>query len=205
MADDLKATYNRIAADWNEDHKNDIWWIAGADKLVSFLKTGNHVLDVGCAGGVKTEYLAQKGLVVTGLDFSEAMIALAKKSFPNNTFLIKDINEPLALDDKFDGIFAQAVLLHVAKTNIKAVLARLVAQLKPGGYLYVAVKKSRHGEPEELLVKENGYGYEYERFFSFYSPDELKGYLTDLHLNIVFEDISSIVRTVWYQVIAKNK
>ena len=29
MTKDLKSTYNDVAKDWSEDHKNDTWWIAG--------------------------------------------------------------------------------------------------------------------------------------------------------------------------------
>lgn len=201
---DLKSTYNRIAEDWNEDHKDDTWWISGTDKFSSFLKKGDSVLDVGCAGGLKSEYLTQKGFVLTGIDLSEKMIELAQKRLPSRLFFVRDINEPLNLKDRFDGVFAHAVLLHIPKKNIKNVLTHLVEVLNPEGYLYIAVKRLKDGLAEEQFIKENDYGYDYERFFSFYALDELKTYLEDLKLKIVHSDITSIGNTEWIQVIGKN-
>ena len=96
----LKATYDKIAENWNEGHAKDTWWIAGTDKFSSFLKSGDSVLDVGCAGGLKSKYLASKGFVVTGIDFSNKMIELAQKRMPAGQFFVRDINEPIDLRNK---------------------------------------------------------------------------------------------------------
>ena len=202
---DLKSTYNKIAKDWTKDHSTDDWWITGTDKFTSYLNRGDSVLDVGCASGVKSEYLSKKGFVITGIDLSEEMIKLAEKRLPHNGFFfIRDIMEPLNLKVTFDGIFAQAVLLHVPKKNIKKVLTNLLNSLKPKGYIYIAVKKLKDGEAEEQFVKENDYGYEYERFFSFYTLDEIVGYLEDLNLKVIYTDTLPIGKTGWIQVIAQN-
>ena len=34
---ELKNTYNKIANDWHEDHKEDMWWREGVDHHSSFL------------------------------------------------------------------------------------------------------------------------------------------------------------------------
>ena len=201
---DLKSTYNYIAEDWTKDHENDTWWIACTDKFASYLKQGRSVLDVGCASGMKSEYLAKKGFVVTGVDFSGKMIELAQKRMPSRFFFVRDINEPLNLKSKFDGIFAQAVLLHVPKNNIKKVLGNLLELLKSNGYIYIAVKKVNEGQIEEQVIKENDYGYEYERFFSFYTLDEMRGYLEEFGLKIVYSDVISTGKTEWIQVIAQK-
>ncbi|MBI2064544.1 MAG: class I SAM-dependent methyltransferase, partial [Candidatus Yanofskybacteria bacterium] len=198
---DLKSTYNRIAKDWFEDHKEDTWWISSTNKFVSFLKPGNLVLDVGCGAGIKSKYLIRKGLNVVGIDLSEEMIEIAKIEVPEARFKVADIIEPLEFDEKFDGIFAQAVLLHVPKDDIKNVLTNLIDLLKPKGYLYIAVKGLKEGQPEEQIIKENDYGYEYERFFSFYTPEELIDYLKELGMTIVYNEIISTGNTDWIQII----
>lgn len=201
----LKTTYNHIAKDWNEDHKNDTWWIPGTDMFTSFLKAGDGVLDVGCAGGLKSEYLTQKGFVVTGIDLSDTMIEIAKQRMPEGTFIVKDITVPLRIDTEFDGVFAQAVLLHIPKNDVRRVLKNVAKVLKPQGYFYVAVKKLRDGAKEEQRIKENDYGYEYERFFSFYTLEELNGYFQELGMNIVWSDVSLIGTTDWIQLIAQKQ
>lgn len=201
---DLKSTYNQIAEDWSEDHKNDTWWITGTDKFASFLKQGESVLDVGCASGLKSEYLTKKGFVVTGIDLSDKMIEMAQKRMPLGWFFVRDINEPLGLKSKYDGVFAQAVLLHIPKKNIKRVLGNLLALLKPKGHIYIAVKKANEEQVEEEFIKEKDYGYEYERFFSFYMLEEIKSYLHELGLKIIYSDVTLIGKTEWIQVIAQK-
>lgn len=200
---DLKDTYNQIADDWAQDHSNDTWWVEGTDKFLSFLPEGGEVLDVGCGAGIKSEYLVAKGFKVTGIDFSENMIEIAKAKVPQADFLVRDIFEPLNLNRKFDGIFAQAVLLHIPKKDIKSVIANLLESLKPEGYFYAAVKGANEDGVEEKNVKEQDYGYEYERFFSFFTADELKSYLIEQGLKIVFE-YSKTEYSNWIQIIAKK-
>lgn len=201
----LKSTYDRIAKDWTKDHANDTWWISGTDTFASYVKPGGSILDVGCASGIKSEYLAKKGFTVMGIDISDRMIELAKQRMPQGSFFVKDIHEPLDVRMTFDGIFAQAVLLHIAKTRVKKVLGSLVSVLNVGGYIYIAVKKATEGQVEEQIIKENDYGYEYERFFSFYTLEELKNYLRELSLKVVYDDITPIGTTDWIQIIAHKE
>lgn len=155
MSDDLKSTYNRIAQDWFKDHQDDTWWVNGTDKFISFLKPRSVVLDIGCGAGVKSKYLIMKGLKVVGIDLSEKMIEIARKEVPDAEFLVADISESLKFDKKFDSIFAQAVLIHTPKKDIKKVLANIVNSLNPRGYLYIAVKELREGQNEEQIIKES--------------------------------------------------
>jgi 2-polyprenyl-3-methyl-5-hydroxy-6-metoxy-1,4-benzoquinol methylase len=201
---DLKTTYNRIAEDWTKDHENDTWWIRGTDKFSSYLKARDRVLDVGCASGIKSKYLSQKGFIVDGVDLSDKMIELAKKRLPTNRFFVHDINEPLNLESKYNGIFAQAVLLHIQKNNAENVIGNLIDLLEPQGYFYLAVKKMNEGQAEEQIVKENDYGYEYERFFSFFTLGELEKYLQNFGLKIAWSDISSTGKSDWVQLIAQK-
>ncbi|HEX9503809.1 MAG TPA: class I SAM-dependent methyltransferase [Patescibacteria group bacterium] len=201
---DLKDTYNKIAKDWNKDHKIDTWWNVGTVKFTSYLKKGDSILDVGCAGGMKSEFLANQGFAITGIDLSDEMIKIAKDRMPNGEFYVKDITQPLGLDNQFDGVFAQAVLLHISKKDIRKVLKNLLNVLKTGGHLYIAVKQLREGEKDEQVVQENDYGYEYERFFSFYTLPELERYMKEFDMEIVFSDITRNGNTDWIQIIAKK-
>ena len=201
---DLKDTYDKIAEDWHRDHLEDSWWVEGTNKYISFLKPGSTVLDVGCGAGVKSQYLSSKGLKVTGIDFSEKLIEIAKREVPKNTFLVRDIYQSLNLEQQFDGVFAQAVLLHIPKKDLPKILANLLSALRLGGYLYVALKEKREEEQEEQVEKENDYGYDYERFFSYFTLPEVKKYLLNAGLEIVYETVTTSGRRNWIQVIAKK-
>ena len=200
----LKDTYNRIAEDWYRDHHQDDWWVEGTDKFISFLKPGDRVLDVGCGAGVKSDYLIQKGLDVIGIDFSEKMIGLAQKNVPEGKFQVLDLYQLDALREVFDGDFAQAVLLHVPKEKITAVMKLLVEKIKPNGYLYIAVKEKRPGEPDGKTVTENDYGYSYERFFSYYTKEEIEKQFKDLKLQVCYLTTKNPGKRNWIQIIGRK-
>jgi len=203
--ENLKNTYNKISKDWNKDHSGDDWWIEGADRFLSLLEKNSFVLDLGCAGGYKTNYIKNAGFKVEGVDFSEKMIEDAKNLFPEIDFNVLDVYDIDNLNKKFDGIFSQAVLLHIPKKDIFEILKKVKSKLNPGGLLYIAVKEKRDSNVEEEIKKENDYGYEYERFFSYYTLDELKNYFKQLDLGIVYQNIVGTGRSNWINIIGKNK
>ena len=198
---DLKETYNRIAEDWYKDHHGDDWWVKGTDKFISLLKPHATVLDVGCGAGVKSKYLLDRGLKVIGVDFSDKMIEIAKREVPKGEFYVKDIYDLKDFNKTFDGVFAQAVLLHIPKARIGEAMDNLASRLNEGGYLYVAVKQSRPGEKDEKIEMENDYGYSYERFFSYFTLDEIKGLFEAAGLAVQYENVALYGRTNWIQVI----
>ncbi|MEK7060553.1 MAG: class I SAM-dependent methyltransferase [Patescibacteria group bacterium] len=201
---DLKSTYNRIAEDWFKDHHGDTWWVEGTDKFVSFLKPGALVLDVGCGAGVKSRYLLGKGLKVVGVDFSEKMVEIARREVPDATFRAADIKNLSVLAESFDGILAQAVLLHIPKAEAGAVVKGLRDKLTDGGYLYIAVKQKREGGKEEEILKEDDYGYEYERFFSYFTLPEIQKYVSNAGLEMCYENVALSGHTNWIQVICRK-
>src|SRR4051812_43183114 len=113
-----KVTYNKIAKDWHEDHSNDTWWMEGTDKLLSLLPPKATVLDIGCGAGTKSKYISEKSFDVTGIDFSENMIEIAKRRVPNVNFEVFDIYDLDSYSKSFDCIFAQAVILHIPKNKV---------------------------------------------------------------------------------------
>lgn len=205
----LRDTYDKIAESWHKDHQRDDWWQEGTNQFISYLKNGASVLDVGCGGGTKSNYLASKGLDVLGIDFSDNMIGIASREVPNARFLVMDIKEIENLNENFDGIFMQAVLLHVPKNEVDGVLRKAVTKLNPGGSLYIAVKEKMEGGVDEEVKEENDYGYEYKRFFSYFSVDELRQRLQNIGLEIVYEDVKPPSRTArksnWLQIVGKKK
>jgi SAM-dependent methyltransferase len=196
-----RATYDRIAEDWSKDHANDTWWIEGTEALVKMLPQGASVLDVGCGSGTKTKYLSKKRLHVVGTDLSEKMVDIARRESPKNDFYVADMHDLSPVPGVFDCIFAQASLLHIPKADVDAVVEQFSKKLKPEGLLYIAVKGMREGIPDEKVVIENDYGYEYERFFSYFSMQELKDILQKHGYASVYEHIESIG---WLQLIGRK-
>src|SRR6185437_5012374 len=98
---DLQTTYNRIAEDWFKDHHGDSWWQKEADYLISLLPQQATILDIGCGAGDKTKYLLQKGLQVTGADFSEKMVEIARREVPRARFEVLDLYTLNTLQEQF--------------------------------------------------------------------------------------------------------
>lgn len=202
---DLKAVYNRIAEDWHKDHLSDTWSIDATNIFASNFSAGAQILDVGCAGAIKSKHLVSKGLQVTGIDISDSFIEIAKRECSEGDFIVMDMRDVSNLGKKFDGVFVLASLLHIPKTEVPAVLKGFESVLKPGGYLSVSVKEQKQGQPEEQSLKEDDYGYEYERFFSYFQIDELERFIGDAGLVIKKTVVIPFGNTNWINVLAMKE
>jgi SAM-dependent methyltransferase len=92
---------------------------------------GTRVLDVATGPGFVAAAAAKRGAIVTGLDFSPAMIAAARTRHPGITFRDGDA-EALPFDDaSFDAVVMNFGLLHLARPERAIAEAHRV--LRPGG------------------------------------------------------------------------
>lgn len=204
MRSSLRETYNKIASHWANDHLNDAWWVEGTNVFLGYLPPGAHILDVGCGNGWKSRYMLDRGYRVTGIDLSDGMIDLARQQAPEAEFIVMDLADIDQVCGNFDAIFAQAVLLHIPKNDVQQSVRLLTTKLAPGGYMYVAVKDRRPGQAEEEVKIEHDYGFDYARFFSFYSQSEVLEILRAVGLTIVYSTLTRYNTTDWIQVIAQK-
>lgn len=200
----LKETYNKIAEDWHRTHQADDWWISGTEHFCALLPKRSLVLDVGCGGGVKSKYLIEKGMTVVGADLSENMVSIAKREVPQARFVALDARDIDTLPETFDGIFAQAVLLHIPKKEIVSLLKKFRGKIKEGGYLYVAVKEQRADKSEEEIKEMDDYGYPYELFFSYFMQSEMEQYFSDAGFEIISSTVIPSGRIKWIQIVGRN-
>jgi 2-polyprenyl-3-methyl-5-hydroxy-6-metoxy-1,4-benzoquinol methylase len=202
--DDLKKTYNRIARDWSTQHGVDDWWIEGTDTFLSLLPKGATILDVGCGSGYKTKYIKDKGFNAAGIDFSEEMIKFAKEKYTDVDFEVVDVYDLDKYPKTFDGIYSQAVFLHIPKKRSIEVLEKMKSRLNDGGLLHLALKEVKDKKVEEEIKKENDFGYEFERLFVYYTLDELRGYFMSLGFEMVSEKIVVSGRAKWINIVGKK-
>lgn len=97
------------------------------------------ILDVGCGGGILTESLAKQGAVVTGIDLSEAALAVAKNHATQENLNINyqsiTVEELAELQPaSFDLITCMELLEHVP--DPASIIAACAKLLKPGGEIY---------------------------------------------------------------------
>ena len=103
---------------------------------------GMRVIDVGCGTGITTAALAE--LVgetghVTGLDFSEERLAIARESFAgdNVSFVRHDIRSPYQGSGEYDAMWTR-FFLEYFRSDQQRIVANSVASLRPGGIACLA-------------------------------------------------------------------
>ena len=99
-----------------------------------------NVLDVGCGLGYYTKALSATGASVTGLDFSEAAIELARTTFPECHFRQGSWPDDVAAAPQFDLIWmVNFSLMNTFDVGLikERLVYEAVRRLKPGGYLVV--------------------------------------------------------------------
>jgi SAM-dependent methyltransferase len=107
-------------------------------RFAELLPAGGQVLELGCGGGQDSAALLALGLDVTPTDGSPELAAEAQKRLgrPVSVLLFED----LAADTAFDGVWANACLLHVPRPALPGILARVHRALRPGGAFYASFK-----------------------------------------------------------------
>ena len=115
------------------------------DKFLQKLNPGAYILDFGCGAGRDTKYFLDQGYLVEAIDGSEQLCQIASKytgiKVRQMLFQEQDVNE------KYDGIWACASILHLPKKELKEVLKNMLVALKPGGWIYTSFK---YGEYEGM-------------------------------------------------------
>jgi ubiquinone/menaquinone biosynthesis C-methylase UbiE len=149
-------------------------------EVLSLLPKKAKILDLGCGPGRDTAIFAQKGFEVMGVDLSEKMIELARTRVKNATFKVMDATKLEFGAETFDCVWANAIFLHIPKSEIKQALTETFRVLKKGGILYVAVKE---GEGE-ILLPDARYG-GVEKFWDFFKKDEIENLITDAGFSII--------------------
>lgn len=79
------------------------------------LTSGQTLLDVACGPGYVTRAAREKGISVTGVDFSQAMIALAQKELPGAAFQVGDAEDLPFPADSFDAVSCNFGMMHFAR------------------------------------------------------------------------------------------
>lgn len=94
---------------------------------------GTRVLDVACGPGIVTAAAAARGAVASGLDFSPAMLALARAANPSLLFHEGDAEAMPLADGSLDAMVSNFGIHHVPRPE--RALAEAFRVLRPGGRL----------------------------------------------------------------------
>ncbi|MBB6466444.1 SAM-dependent methyltransferase [Aminobacter lissarensis] len=124
------------------------------------LPSGGRVLELGCGAGQDSQAMLAEGFDVTPSDGTPEMAAAAARRLGRavKVLLFEDIEET----DAYDGVWANACLLHVPRAHLAGIIARVQRALRPRGVFYASFKA---GEAEGR----DRFG----RYYNYPSPDWL--------------------------------
>jgi len=130
-------------------------------RFLALLPPGATVLELGCGAGGDSAQMLAAGFDVRPTDGSPEMADVASRRLgrPVETLLFHDLDAVEA----YDGVWANACLLHVPRSELAHVLARIWRALKPAGYFYASFKTGA-AEGRDLL----------NRYYNYPTPEWLR-------------------------------
>ena len=114
------------------------------DRFLEKLDPGAYILDFGCGAGRDTKYFLSQGYRVDAIDGSEQLCQIA--SDHTGIKVRQMLFQELEVNEKYDGIWACASILHLPKKELKEVLKKMLIALKIDGWIYTSFKYGKYEE-----------------------------------------------------------
>lgn len=130
--------YNSNAAQYFSDTVN-VDMSECCDRFLKYIVPGGMIIDIGAGSGRDIKYFKDRGYAVEGIDASEEMCRLAT-DYSGAKVLCERIQD-WHPKEKYDGIWANASLLHLSFNEIDEFVRRASDYLKPNGVFYISMKK----------------------------------------------------------------
>lgn len=131
--------YDRKAEAYDRSRSRSFFEARWLTRFGDALPRGSRVLDLGCgAGEPVAAWLIAEGFQLTGTDFSESMLTIARSRWPDGDWRTADMRT-LAFPELFDGIIAWNSFFHLTPDEQRHTLPRMADHLAPGGRLLVTV------------------------------------------------------------------
>lgn len=185
--------YRENAIQYAEETRNslvlDALW-----EFLSRMKEGGTILDYGSGSGRDSAYFLDKGFSVDSLDGSAEMKAQAERLFGIKVKLSSFLS--LEEKEKYDGIWAQASILHLEEHDLRVALTLIERALKRDGVFYSSFRK---GEED---------GYEKGRWYTNMTERRFLSFLpASLYVEKIWEsqDVRPGVSRTWLSIICRKK
>lgn len=132
---DVFKVYDIIGESFYENRSQNLMEENYLETICSLITKAGKILDLGCGSGKPIfEYFKKRGFKLLGVDASEKMLAIARKNFPEDEFLLMDMRQ-LHLDQKFHAIIAWHSFFHLEAKDQEKMFNIFQEHLEPNGIL----------------------------------------------------------------------
>lgn len=146
------------------------------------ISKANKVLDLGFGTGRLAKALYDEGLEISGQDFSEEMLRLAKDKMPKADLYLGNLADGLAsdlIDKKYDAIVGTYSLHHLDDEKKVALIKFLLTLLNDGGKIYIGDVAFESRRDLEACKREAEKYWDYDEIYFVY--DEIKKSFPDIN------------------------
>lgn len=169
-------------------------------KFIKHLPKNSRVLDLGCGAGVPiSKFFSDNGYRITGIDFADGMLKLARKNVPKAKFLKMNMTRLKFKANFFDGAVSFYAIIHVPREKHSRIYKRLHKILKNNGIIFV--NAGGHNQWEEYVKDYMGV----PMFWSFYSPKRTLGIIKNAGFDIIWDKVLKLGGETQFWVMAKNQ
>jgi len=147
------------------------------DLIKKYFIANQKTADIGCGNGRDTYWMHKNGFKTQGFDASSDLLKIASADYPEINFSQAFFPESKEIDEKFDNILCETVIMHLPSSKIPACIASLKRILNNDGILYLSWRVTEGSD----MRHNDG------RLYSAFEPDEVLKHFAKENI-IHFED-----------------
>ena len=174
------------------------------------LEPGFALLDLCCGNGVFTQHLVGGVNRAVGVDFSPAMIEVARTECPapNLKYDVVDVKKlpvTLAADGKFDRILMNAALQHFSKSDFRILLQRMIDISTPNRKFVFSFVPNAAKRAEFDRRLNPSFALRLRRMFRrdlvthWYGAEEVTQICAEFGFTAQFQDVDPAISGAWYR------
>lgn len=173
----IKDFYDKTAMEWDDKWYDDEMLLPYLTEFISCLPENPKIIDICCGAGYESMRMQRLGAEVTGIDFSQESIQIARERNPNIKFVVEDMLNDYSFLGKFDGCTVIAGLVHLPNEKLTKAFEQIHKVLNNDGILFIAVKDGSGKSDKSSYVTIDGE--DYDRDFYLHSLEGLKQHSLD--------------------------
>ena len=169
-------------------------------KFMKHVPKNSRILDLGCGAGIPiSKFLTDACCKVTGIDFADGMLKLARKNVPKAKFLKMNMTELNFKENSFDGAVSFYAIIHVPRKKHSRIYKSLHKILINNAV--ILVNAGGHKKWEETAEDYMGV----PMFWSFFSPMKTRRIIENSGFKIIWNKILKLGGETQFWVMARNK